>query len=1339
MVRRGSSQRLAHLVLSLALVPLLVPGPAAALDSSGPQVVAAHAEPSVLAAGQSPLVVEATIDDSDTGGSIITAGWVSVPSVGLALPMDPLDGVFDSSREEVTAALPSALWPISDEGGFEIEVVGTDSAGNNGTPLSLVVVVVPSHREGPAVLAIIPAVDPLPAGSLALLVAITVDPAAPADGSGATVRAVSWSLGPLPLWDQGEVLTVDADGDGIAAEANLTIATSNWTAPLSPYRLWVRAADSLGNWGPASFVDLSVGPRRDTVGPLVVGAHLSSPAVTEAIAATQLLLVLDDTSSGTSAIASGEFAIGDPPHWPGLPLQAADGAFDGSVEGATGTVDLQNLAPRTNAYALWVRGIDSAGNVGRVVALSVWRLPLPQHGQSDGDADGVVDGADPFPKDPQEWRDSDSDGVGDNADLFPGDADEWADADSDGVGDSADAFPFDPQYWQDTDGDGRPDPYEVWLHTDPVHPDLLPTPPPEREEGVEAAIATVETVALLGGAIAVALSVVALCWYVAATPRRLGALLLDTPGRPRMRSGTERRRSYGRWRPPPPAKARDHSKAGRKRPRKGRRPPSALLLLCLLSLAGALTPTAPGFPTTGSSDSSQPMESCTFNSGCHDISKGPGGAQWEVTAFPAAALTEQEGLDLRVRVDLSGTGGEGKMVGVMLLDDLSGRSIVDVTPHFRIAADPNGNDPPRSYNQRPRNLNEPPLAAPTEFVWQLIAPDAPGTYVVRIAIFYDDGPATSDKPIVETVVRSAVITPAPDHEPPLVLIDGADPTVVVQNVTSTTTVVGTASDIGQGQSVLRSIEYALGPSPSWPGLAVVPDDGIFDSPTEPFSFEVPTSTWLAALSPYTVWVRATDSQGNVAPGSSIEVQVVAASGDSLGPLTLPREVPGPVPDNATTVTVRVLLDEQQRGQSTVAAAQFSLGPRPSWPGTNLSADDGAFDSSQENATATIDGTALPAGTPLLLWVRGRDAKGTWGPPLALPLLRNASADLMGPMVRAIRLEPQVLRAGAPAVLRVDLLDEPSSGGVVAGAEHVLSPSGTPAHWPGLPLGPLDGWANGSSESFAAALQSTGLDAGDYQLWVRGRDRGGALGPASSIVLQVLAPPPPPTEVVLVLTTDPSPPLEHSRSVELDLRATVADPSLAVVSLQVRLTGEAWRPLSPHDGAFDGPGESGLILLDGTFWSAGTTPVVIEARAGLPDGSFSPVRRFELWPATTPPDRDGDHVLDSADAFPADPARSVDTDLDGRDDREEGALGLDPSDARDGNTTPLLLRPAGYVAPQVQTRRTYLGMLQVVAAVLVGSAVPLASWALWRVRRTGAAQSVTPGHPFRKRPLWRRRR
>ncbi len=75
----------------------------------------------------------------------------------------------------------------------------------------------------------------------------------------------------------------------------------------------------------------------------------------------------------------------------------------------------------------------------------------------DSDGDGIFDGIDAFPNDPNESVDTDRDGIGDNSDQFPLDASECCDRDGDGFGDNSDRFPNDSAEWLDSDSDGTGD------------------------------------------------------------------------------------------------------------------------------------------------------------------------------------------------------------------------------------------------------------------------------------------------------------------------------------------------------------------------------------------------------------------------------------------------------------------------------------------------------------------------------------------------------------------------------------------------------------------------------------------------------------------------------------------------------------------------------------------------------------------------------------------------------------------------------------------------------------------------------------------------------------------
>ena len=95
----------------------------------------------------------------------------------------------------------------------------------------------------------------------------------------------------------------------------------------------------------------------DSEGPVTSNVN-PAPSVVAAGAPLSLDALVDDTSTGGSAIASAEYSVNGG-GW--LPLAATDGAYDSPCEGAGGA-----LAgfPAAGVYWVEVRGTDAKGNVG---------------------------------------------------------------------------------------------------------------------------------------------------------------------------------------------------------------------------------------------------------------------------------------------------------------------------------------------------------------------------------------------------------------------------------------------------------------------------------------------------------------------------------------------------------------------------------------------------------------------------------------------------------------------------------------------------------------------------------------------------------------------------------------------------------------------------------------------------------------------------------------------------------------------------------------------------------------------------------------------------------------
>ncbi len=111
-----------------------------------------------------------------------------------------------------------------------------------------------------------------------------------------------------------------------------------------------------------------------------------------------------------------------------------------------------SLLPETpGLYRLRLVGVDAQGNRSDFQSLTLRiatdtdRDGFWDQNDPDDDNDGIPDGQDDLPKDPDESKDSDDDGIGDNADT---------DTDNDGVPDAADAYPLNPGCAAANEGNG---------------------------------------------------------------------------------------------------------------------------------------------------------------------------------------------------------------------------------------------------------------------------------------------------------------------------------------------------------------------------------------------------------------------------------------------------------------------------------------------------------------------------------------------------------------------------------------------------------------------------------------------------------------------------------------------------------------------------------------------------------------------------------------------------------------------------------------------------------------------------------------------------------------------
>ncbi len=106
-------------------------------DKVGPRaynVLAENSSPAVINLGTLAMEVSASIDDSIAGSSNIESAEYFVdadPGLGSGLPMNALDGAFNSASENVTASVNVSSWGAGST--HVVYVRGRDAAGNWGT------------------------------------------------------------------------------------------------------------------------------------------------------------------------------------------------------------------------------------------------------------------------------------------------------------------------------------------------------------------------------------------------------------------------------------------------------------------------------------------------------------------------------------------------------------------------------------------------------------------------------------------------------------------------------------------------------------------------------------------------------------------------------------------------------------------------------------------------------------------------------------------------------------------------------------------------------------------------------------------------------------------------------------------------------------------------------------------------------------------------------------------------------------------------------------------------------------------------------------------------------
>ncbi|MFC6285361.1 multicopper oxidase domain-containing protein [Nocardioides sp. GCM10027113] len=224
--------------------------------------------------------------------------------------------------------------------------------------------------------------------------------------------------------------------------------------------------------------------------------------------------------------------------------------------------------------------------------------------------------------------------------------------------------------------------------------------------------------------------------------------------------------------------------------------------------------------------------------------------------------------------------------------------------------------------------------------------------------------------------------------------------------------------------------------------------------------------------------------------TTLEVPGVASPGDATGPVTSGATAA------AGTLTATVD-DGQGHGGSDVQAAEYFLdAPGGAGTGTAMDAQDGAFDSATEAVTADV---TVPSGDHVL-YLRGQDAAGNWGP---LTSVLVTGADTGGPTVKSPSLTPNLVNgANSLAVAVSATADDTASGNsAIAAAEYFIDTVGADGSGDAMNVSPA-GASIASIDGTIPPGTLDGLTEGTHVVYLHAQDADGNWGDALSATVNL---------------------------------------------------------------------------------------------------------------------------------------------------------------------------------------------------------------------------------------------
>jgi hypothetical protein len=328
-------------------------------DDIPPEVsnVRVNNQPSVTVTAGTIVYLNATIDDTNTGGSNVSmANYTIDPQVWPGTDMNPKLAPYDNPFEEVNITVNTGGWV---PGFYDLYVYARDEVPNlNLTSTEFATIVIATELEPPEISNVLINDAPSQTYPLSSIPTLTLNATIDDSATGDTViGGANYTIG-VQNWPSSQDMNPADSFDTSTEDVTLEIPAPT---AAGTYYYYVYGWDANLNRNTTNVAEYATLTIIDDIAPDISNVLVDGLAMTTVTSGTivSLTATIDDTNTGNSNISKANYTIGMA-GWPSIPMDATIPPFDNPMEDVNISVNTTGWTDA--AYDLYVYASDIASN-----------------------------------------------------------------------------------------------------------------------------------------------------------------------------------------------------------------------------------------------------------------------------------------------------------------------------------------------------------------------------------------------------------------------------------------------------------------------------------------------------------------------------------------------------------------------------------------------------------------------------------------------------------------------------------------------------------------------------------------------------------------------------------------------------------------------------------------------------------------------------------------------------------------------------------------------------------------------------------------------------------------